>query len=91
MTFNCSTLFPVIPTKPAHIHLKEGEVAHAQQTPIPISLHWKAQVKALDQNVTTWENNTCRYWHPNHLVQSNGHNCKKDDTARQMVDLQHLA
>ena len=91
MTFNCSTLFPVILTKPAHIHLKEGEVAHAQQTPIPIPLHWKPQVKALDQNVTRWDNNTCRYWHPNHLVQSNGHNCKKDDTARRMVDLQHLA
>ena len=38
-------------TKPAHIHLKEGEVTHAQQIPIPIPLHWKAQVKALDQNV----------------------------------------
>lgn len=36
-TFNCSTLFPVMSTKPAYIHLKEGAVPHARHTPIPQS------------------------------------------------------
>ena len=35
------------------IHIKKGAVPLAQHTPIPVPLHWKAQVKAvLAPNVT---------------------------------------
>ena len=49
-TFNCSTLFPVMSTKPAHIHLKEGAAPLAQHTPILEPL-WKAyDIAALNHN-----------------------------------------
>ena len=75
-TFNRSTPFAVMSTKPAHIHLKERAVPHAWHTPMPIPLHWKAQVKAaLDQNVEKVIITPV---------------AKKDGTPRRMVDIQHL-
>jgi len=51
-TFNKDGLFPVMDTKPAHIHIQEDGKPNVCHNPIPVPFHWKAKVKAsLDEDV----------------------------------------
>ena len=82
-TFSHSTLFPAMSTKPAHIHLKEGAVPHAQHTPIPIPLHCKAQVKAaLDHDVAKGIITPVAIGTPTNWFSQMVITAKKDGTAR---------
>ena len=50
--FNNSPPFPSLSGPPAHIHLQPNAIPYARHTPIPVSHHWKAQVKeSLDRDV----------------------------------------
>ena len=78
-------------TPPAHIHLKNDAVPHAQHIPIPIPHHWKQEVKAsLDADVAKGiiskvPIGTPSTWCSQMIVVQ-----KKDGSPRRTVDLQHL-
>ena len=50
--FNRTSPFPAMSMPPAHIHLNENAKPYTRRTPIPISFHWKKEVKeSLDRDV----------------------------------------
>ena len=50
--FNKSSPFPAMITKPAHIHLRPDSKPYAHHVPIPITYHWKTEVKAsIDKDI----------------------------------------
>ena len=89
--FNKSSPFPSMSTKPAHIHLHLDAKPYAHHVTIPISFHWKAEVKEStnrDIAINITEPVPIREpveWCSKIIVIT-----KKDGRPRRTVDLQQL-
>ena len=89
--FDASSPFPVLNSKPGHIHLKEDAVPHASHTFIPVPHHWKDEVKArLDNYVERGIIRKAPVGHPVTWCSQMVVARKKDGSPRITVDFQHL-
>ena len=89
--FTRSTPFPAMACKPVHIHLKKDATPSATHVPIPIPLHWKAEVKAsLDRDVENGIIEPVPIGEPVQWCSPMVVVAKSDGKPRRTVDLQKL-